>query len=470
MPPARWTARAAAAPLLAAAAAALLLAAAWAPARAAFGLPESAGLLRLRTVESAGLGSLRTTYSQSYHRQELGLDSGDHWFTGRLGLAFGLGEMGQMAIDTRMHGLLRSVSPTDAALYQATGNWDWSGGAGDSDLSLKIILPVPLPRIALAGEGAIRLPTGDDSRNLSVGSRDYEVLGILSIDLHRGSRFVPTRLHLNAGVRVNRDPDGFGLPPDPAGGAPSPFPPYYPPRGPGETESERRQRLLGVGLEFMGQGKRLYGELVLEELTAMGDAMVLREQLWQLGLGFRARAPWRLELFGAVDINLSRDDLDTDFEPHYPRLAFSLGVSRSWQILAGDPDRDGVRGEADLCPDTPEDFDGFRDGDGCPDPDNDEDGVPDLIDLAPFLAEDFDGFEDEDGRPDLDNDNDGIPDRDDLCPDRPEDFDGFEDEDGCPDRDNGTRGEPGGTGAPSDAAPAGEDETPGGDEAPESAG
>jgi OmpA-OmpF porin, OOP family len=133
----------------------------------------------------------------------------------------------------------------------------------------------------------------------------------------------------------------------------------------------------------------------------------------------------------------------------------------------GDRDGDGIKDDVDKCPDAPEDFDGFEDEDGCPDPDNDRDGIPDVDDKCPNIPgpppdgcpvtqtndrdgdgipdnldkcpdepEDFDGFEDADGCPDPDNDHDGILDVDDLCPNDPEDFDGFEDADGCPDPDN----------------------------------
>ena len=101
-----------------------------------------------------------------------------------------------------------------------------------------------------------------------------------------------------------------------------------------------------------------------------------------------------------------------------------------------DPDKDGIRGAADKCPNDPEDKDGFEDADGCPDPDNDKDGILDKDDKCPNEAEDKDGFQDEDGCPDPDNDNDGILDKDDKCPLEPEDKDGFQDEDGCPDPDN----------------------------------
>ena len=101
-----------------------------------------------------------------------------------------------------------------------------------------------------------------------------------------------------------------------------------------------------------------------------------------------------------------------------------------------DTDGDGYVDPEDGCPEQPEDFDDFEDGDGCPDPDNDEDGLLDVDDECPDDPEDFDDFEDEDGCNDLDNDQDGVEDPEDACPDEPEDRDGFEDEDGCPDPDN----------------------------------
>ncbi len=110
-----------------------------------------------------------------------------------------------------------------------------------------------------------------------------------------------------------------------------------------------------------------------------------------------------------------------------------VGVSFS-PFINNDPDNDGIKGSADMCADEPEDYDGFEDEDGCPDPDNDADGILDAADKCPLEAEDYDGFEDGDGCPDLDNDGDGILDIYDKCPNEAEDFDGFEDEDGCPDK------------------------------------
>lgn len=118
-------------------------------------------------------------------------------------------------------------------------------------------------------------------------------------------------------------------------------------------------------------------------------------------------------------------------------LGFTFGAPRA---SFSDRDGDGIIDNIDNCPDDPEDFDGFQDTDGCPDPDNDNDGIPDVKDKCPNDPEDLDGFEDEDGCPDPDNDKDTIVDIKDKCPNDPEDFDGFQDVDGCPDPDNDNDG------------------------------
>lgn len=98
-----------------------------------------------------------------------------------------------------------------------------------------------------------------------------------------------------------------------------------------------------------------------------------------------------------------------------------------------DDDEDGVPNDRDKCPAAKEDFDGFDDGDGCPDKDNDQDGLLDSLDKCPNHKEDMDGFEDTDGCPDKDNDQDGILDSLDKCPAEKEVMNGFKDDDGCPD-------------------------------------
>jgi outer membrane protein OmpA-like peptidoglycan-associated protein len=146
-------------------------------------------------------------------------------------------------------------------------------------------------------------------------------------------------------------------------------------------------------------------------------------------------------------------------------------VGGAFTFEKSDQDGDGISDEKDQCPAAAEDFDGFQDADGCPDPDNDGDGILDSQDKCPNDRETKNDFQDDDGCPDEvpdrdndgvadsedkcpdeggatvirrkgeflgcpDRDRDGVPDKIDKCPDEPEDTDGFQDADGCPDPDN----------------------------------
>jgi len=66
-----------------------------------------------------------------------------------------------------------------------------------------------------------------------------------------------------------------------------------------------------------------------------------------------------------------------------------------------DSDGDGVFGDADHCPMTPEDKDGVEDDDGCPDLDDDHDEVLEPADRCPHEAENRNGYEDDDGCPEV---------------------------------------------------------------------
>ncbi len=107
-----------------------------------------------------------------------------------------------------------------------------------------------------------------------------------------------------------------------------------------------------------------------------------------------------------------------------------------------DDDNDGLPDTMDFCRTLAEDYDGWQDEGGCPDTDNDGDGVCDsglssvscagsdsgkrCFDPAGTLscptqdcrniAEDYDNFKDADGCPEPDNDNDGFQDFADNCP------------------------------------------------------
>ena len=103
-------------------------------------------------------------------------------------------------------------------------------------------------------------------------------------------------------------------------------------------------------------------------------------------------------------------------------------------FATADSDKDGVPDEADRCPVTAEDPDGFEDEDGCSEPDDDGDGIADAADRCPSEAETFNAVNDEDGCPDVapDEDHDTVADGVDRCPLEPENLDGVRDEDGCP--------------------------------------
>jgi outer membrane protein OmpA-like peptidoglycan-associated protein len=164
---------------------------------------------------------------------------------------------------------------------------------------------------------------------------------------------------------------------------------------------------------------------------------------WQLGLRWNPLAESEKELYQVQMTSSRLAEVRWAVEPAFQILA---GLSFAWNpdsdphdlILAPnvDLDHDGITNKKDLCPEDPEDLDGFRDQDGCPEFDNDHDHVKDLHDLCPNEAEDIDGSSDQDGCPDLDNDHDGIPDLQDRCPNEAENKDGLHDEDGCPDRDS----------------------------------
>jgi hypothetical protein len=66
--------------------------------------------------------------------------------------------------------------------------------------------------------------------------------------------------------------------------------------------------------------------------------------------------------------------------------AASFQVSYRPPPQPSDRDGDGIYDYFDACPAQPEDRDGYRDGDGCPDPDNDRDGVLDTVDNCRDIA------------------------------------------------------------------------------------
>jgi hypothetical protein len=229
------------------------------------------------------------------------------------------------------------------------------------------------------------------------------------------------------------------------------------------------QLLYGAAVDYrVHKGVSLLGELVGRSGLASFTRGYVDANPVEVDAGMRVALPKLVTLTLGGGLGLVRGIGSPKF-----RAFLSLGWSPSFI----DSDHDGVYDFEDRCPDSPEDRDGYKDDDGCPELDNDGDGLLDPQDQCPLEAEDIDGFEDGDGCPELDNDKDGIPDINDACPnaaedgrgkrphdgcpsssedadgdgvpdatdkcpEEPEDRDGFEDDDGCPDIDNDGDGIP----------------------------
>ncbi len=148
---------------------------------------------------------------------------------------------------------------------------------------------------------------------------------------------------------------------------------------------------------------------------------------------FHGTAEYKASMTDIGSSSVEDNTKEYKLEPFTGQLLYNYYFCKTKPV---DSDGDGLIDPDDACPNEPEDFDGFKDEDGCPEYDNDNDGLADTVDNCPNSPEDIDGFEDVNGCPDFDNDNDGLADTVDNCPNSPEDIDGFEDENGCPDFDN----------------------------------
>lgn len=164
--------------------------------------------------------------------------------------------------------------------------------------------------------------------------------------------------------------------------------------------------------------------------TTVGNVEAGNELLYAAALGYRfgghtGSTELGVEGNGAV----GWAETDTEELPLEAFLYLRHDITEEWEIIGGpgvgvipgygvptfrgflgiryrptahDRDHDGVPDDEDRCPDTPEDFDGDRDRDGCPeeDRDTDRDGVPDQSDECPKAKETINGHDDDDGCPD----------------------------------------------------------------------
>jgi len=302
-------------------------------------------------------------------------------------------------------------------------------GLGDGRWLATLGVPVKdgLMYAALIGGGNI--PVGDENLGLAEGVFSPRAGGVLTFRVWTRDQVPEMRLHLNAWYRWNRNEEGgYGMGEEGF----QPWPPRYQSAATAGGTSLNDAWTLSGALEFRKGTTSLWLEYS-QEIFSGNTTLTREESLRLLGAGLRWGVVEGWALHGNYLVSMSNDDESTPWYPAYPDWLMGVAVSRQFSIGGSDRDGDGIVDRKDACPEFPEDRDGWKDEDGCPDYDNDMDGVPDLRDGAPDEPEDYDGFQDADGVPDRDNDGDGIPDRTDLCPDQAEDFDGHSDTDGCPD-------------------------------------
>ena len=300
------------------------------------------------------------------------------------------------------------------------------GTLGDINMAFKgHATDQELTWVSLAGIVTLDLPVGqrdnpetyiaDESTDfIAQGGKNITVLGLASKDFYNKM----IGINVNAGYRIRTGRFNYGIQ-----------------KGLDYTMDRPDELVYGIGFdvrpisvvsviaEFTGSKTQNY--VAGSEITNMDFTY---DTNFDVTLGVRLNG---LDMFH-IGIGVTRK-LNKSWGPYSgPDYKGFVQGTFDFPLVYGDRDGDGIRDNKDACPDDPEDFDGFEDWDGCPDPDNDQDGILDTVDQCPNDPEDKDGFKDEDGCPDPDNDNDGILDNVDKCPNDPEDFNGFEDEDGCP--------------------------------------
>jgi hypothetical protein len=290
-------------------------------------------------------------------------------------------------------------------------------------------LPSPARFLAWALRVGGTLPTGQEDTGLTEGAFSPHAALAITLRAWQHSQLPEMRVHLNLGYRWNAaEETGFGVGGD---NGFQPWPPRYPAVPEGGQDGDNDFLSWGAALEFRQGDTSLFVEYT-ESRLQWAEEVADREYQRFVTAGLTWGRSEGLAVKLAYDVSLAREDRQTIFTAAYPDLVTRLALSYQFPLGGRDTDEDGIPNRNDLCPYVAEDRDGFRDRDGCPDPDNDGDGVLDISDGAPLEAEDLDGFQDEDGVPEYDNDGDGLEDHRDICPDAAEDYDGHRDEDGCP--------------------------------------
>lgn len=394
---------------------------------------NSGGLTGVHTVKSAsplGLGGVNVGGTFRYGREwdfisssNVNREKSPQLFDGDLFVGVGVGRHWDLALHVPFHADMPG--------------WDdiTTAGVGDLEVSTRMTLPVNAEKAVINAallftlttptgqyrKGALTRYTYYDPSTFYTGDRLYYSPGAaMTIHFDRSRTGHPVRVHLNAGSVLS-------------------------------NKSELNAATGGLGVEvfpteWLTLFAETYGTLRYERMY--WDKFYTHAnngQLWvSPGARFNIGRGVYMILsgdFGLSEPNQSAHETYSRGDAVYTskdNALFNVRYTVGWERKGKpkDIDEDGIPNKLDNCPNAPEDFDGFNDGDGCPELDNDNDSIPDASDKCVNDPEDFDGFNDEDGCPEFDNDEDNIPDSVDNCPDQLEDLDGFEDGDGCPELDN----------------------------------
>ncbi|MCX5800201.1 MAG: thrombospondin type 3 repeat-containing protein [Candidatus Eisenbacteria bacterium] len=384
------------------------------------------GLARLSSPEILPQGGWSVGLFGNYYRRmsPTAHSVTEHFAVGDLSLRYGLAEVLEAFAVLPGNGTLWQYKELPDRDEQSVNH----GGVGDARLGLKMKLPLESDVFSLGFEAGASLPTGNDmvlwlpgnatgEKLFTSGSTNLFARLCASVDLSQVRALSPLKLIANAGYQINGEEGGARFP-------------SYLFSIPGSLDNNDVVS-GGLALVFPSSRVTLFTELYTEQFVQGSGVAGRKESPVFLTPGAKVKLPFDLVATAAVDIRLSVDDRNTVFNPDeaFPEWGITLGLDFTPAVFGNDADGDGIPDAQDLCPTEREDFDGFQDEDGCPDPDNDNDGVPDLVDKCPNQPEDLDGFQDSDGCPDFDNDRDGIVDSLDRCPDQP----GSTANGGCPD-------------------------------------
>jgi len=245
---------------------------------------------------------------------------------------------------------------------------------------------VKVRKLFIAGNGlyvgpriAAKFDTGDGNRGLGDGQTDID--GGVVFSKYDDSRF---KFNGQFGFRYRlNDPDLHYADPDSEGVTPGSMIYTFVEPGFGIGADQRFMFYIPIGFDYHMESK--------EENDKHDNA--------GYGLAVGAKPTYAINDNHTIGATVLYPVMGKNIEQEL-YVGLSIDSFLPLPEIVKDFDQDGILDNVDACPKDPEDFDGFEDSDGCPDPDNDKDGILDNVDKCPNEAETFNDFEDTDGCPD----------------------------------------------------------------------